>query len=338
MQRTTSPFGATAFAVLASALCLSAQGPGSCGIHLDVLANLTSTHSAVADVPGYPGAFGGYPVGAPGNPFNAYCLPGTIATFRLTVAPSALGPAPFGPGSTVTILYSVGAAPLVFPPPPGTIPGCGGAPWVISVLPPAGAIIDGLGLFGPAPIPAPSDPGHPGKLEVPVFVPFGFPFGVPVFFQAVITDPLFGMLGVSNGVALIAGPNPAEASLIPGLVPCGGFPALDEGGAVTPTPPGFTFYGFPAPVCTVHVNGYIDFGPVAVAAGCDFVGTPGDLGCPPVTPTASPRIAVNHFDADFGVPVPGGRIADLTAEFDPGLFGIPRLIRPDWGRRRGPGC
>jgi hypothetical protein len=303
-----------------------AQGAGSCGVHLDILANLTSTHAAVADVPGYPGALVGYPAGAPGNPFNAYCMPGSIATFRLTVAPSALGPAPFGPGSIVSILYAVGTAPIALFPPAGFLGGCvPGSPWIVSVSPPAGFLIDGLGLFGAAPIPAPADPGHPLKLEVPVFVPAAFPFGIPVFFQAVISSPA-GVVGLSNGVALIGGPNPAEVTLVPGLVACGAFAPTDEGFATLPTPPAFTFYGFPAPICHVHVNGFIDFAPGVPPGGCDFAGTPGDLGCPAPTVTASPRLAVNHFDTDLAIPVPAPRLTDLTMELDPGIFGTPRMI------------
>lgn len=313
-------------ALFGTSLTVDAQGPGSCGIHLDILGNLTSTHAAVADVPGYPGAFGGYPAGAPGNPFNAYCAPGSVAKLRLTVAPSALGPAPFGPGATVSILYAFGAVPTPFFPPPGFLPACApGAPWILSVLPPAGAVVDGVGLFGPPSVPPAGDPGHPLKLEVPLAVPFGFPVGIPVFFQAVIIDPVFGMLGVSNGVALIGGPNPAEVSLVPGLIPLGGFPATDEGYAPIPTPPGFTFYGFPVPACNVNTNGFIDFVP-GIPPGADFAGTPGDLGCPPATATASPRLAVNHFDIDLAIPVTALRVTDLTVEVDPGIFGIPRTI------------
>ncbi len=47
MKRFISSFAA----LLLAAAPLAAQGPGSCGFHLDVEANLTSTHSAVADLP-----------------------------------------------------------------------------------------------------------------------------------------------------------------------------------------------------------------------------------------------------------------------------------------------
>lgn len=314
------------------ALDLPAQGPGSCGFHLDIDADLTSTHSAVADLPFAPGSGPvGYPPPLPGNPYAAYATPGTTVKLKLSVPPSVLGPAPIGAGSTVTIFWALATPPIPVPPPPfpAAIPACvPGQPWIITVLPIGGAIVDGNGFVVPIPpfTPPAADPGHPHKLEVTLLVPLGLPAGLPVMFQAAAITPI-GALAVSNGVALFAGPNLAEISLLPAVVAFGGPGALDDGVAPgIPTPPGFMFYGFPAPVCNVNTNGFLDFlfAPVAVP---DVVGTAGDLGCAPVTPTASPRLAVNHFDADFTPAPPPGLIDDLTMEFaPPGPFWPSRLL------------
>ena len=49
-----------------------AQGPASCGFHLDVRCNGTGTHSAIADMPNAPGSGGfPFPAFAPGSPYTA---------------------------------------------------------------------------------------------------------------------------------------------------------------------------------------------------------------------------------------------------------------------------
>jgi hypothetical protein len=113
------------------------------------------------------------------------------------------------------------------------------------------------------------------------------------------------------------GPNPAEQPLLPLLAPvCGGNP-LDDGSVVVPTPPGFTFYGFPVPSANVYTNGFVDFMAPVAAPVCDLTGSAGDLGCVPATPTATPRIAVNHFDANFANAVTPTRVPNLTLEIAP---------------------
>jgi hypothetical protein len=316
-----NPF--TILVALTAAAGLSfAQGPGSCGFHLDILANLTSTHSAVADVQSAPGsgAFP-YPPGFPGNPYSAYATPGSTITLRVSVPPGTLSPAPFGAGSIVSIFWAVGTPNVLVMPPAGTIAPCWpGQPWVISVLPWGGALVDGTGLTGAIPLPPPSDPGFPDKLELTVNVPLVVP-GAAIMFQAVLVTPQ-NLIAVTNGVSLMAGPNPSEASLLPLLVAvCGGNP-VDDGVAPIPMPPGFTFYGFPAPMANVLTNGYVDFLPV-VGGICDFTGSLGDLGCAPPTNTASPRIAVNHFDANFAIAVPPPLVSDLTLEIAPPAPGLP---------------
>src|SRR5262249_3232647 len=115
---------AAALALLAPAAIL-AQGPGSCGFHLDVIANLTSTHAAGADSFAAPGSGPfGIPAGAPGNPYVAHCTPGTVIKLELSVPGGVLGPGPFGAGSIVSILWAVGTPNVAIAPGPGMIPPC----------------------------------------------------------------------------------------------------------------------------------------------------------------------------------------------------------------------
>jgi hypothetical protein len=200
-----------------------------------------------------------------------------------------------------------------------------GEPLVISVLPFGGAVVDGIGVLFPPAIPVPSDPGHPDKFEVIVTYP---PIAVGIVrLQALAFTPV-GLFAISNAVNILAGPNPAEVSLMPGLVPIGAFPALDEGWAgPLPTPPGFMFYGLPAPVCHVNTNGFIDFTPGPPLPIADFTGSAGDLGCPLPTLSASPRFAINHFVLDLAIPAVAPRVTDLTMEFaPPGPVTPSRLI------------
>ncbi len=301
--------------LLSCALPIAAQGPGSCGFHLDVLADRTSTHAAIADMPGAPGSGGaGYPAGAPGNPYTAYVTPGTVFKLQLSVPPSTLGPR-IGTGSLVTILWSLGTPNVAVPTPAGGLAPCQpGQPWIISVLPVIqGAILDGIGWINvPVPPTRPADPGHPYKLEVTLLYPPQVG-GVPVMFQAAAITPQ-GLLAVSNGVSLIAGVNGSEQSVLGAMGGCpGGVSPFDEGEAALPTPPAFTFYGFPAGVTFMNVNGYLSFTP----ASCDRTGSSGDLGCAPATVNASPRIAANHFDADFALGATPPRIDDVTFEIAP---------------------
>src|SRR5262245_86446 len=117
-----------------------AQGPASCGFHLDVFTADTSTHSAIADMPAAVGSFAGIPAFAPGNPYTGWLPPGTAFSLVLTVPGGALGPAPFGAGSPVTILWSVGGALVPIPPGPPIIAPCAPGPLIIGVLPIGGAL------------------------------------------------------------------------------------------------------------------------------------------------------------------------------------------------------
>ena len=314
----------------------AAQGPGSCGFHLDVLADSTSTHSALADVPGAPGGIPdvGLPAGSPGNPYTAYATPGTVVTLRLTVPAGTLGPAPLGAGSVVSIAWSLGTADLGLAPGPAGVPPCvPGQPWVVSVLPFGGTVVDGLGFLGPAPLVAPVDPGHPGALELPVLYPAFAP--APVLLQAALLTPA-GLLAVSNGVSILPAPSPYEISLLPALLPCDPpGPLLDDGFVPMPLPAGFTFYGAPVGEAFVSTNGYLLLasyytGTTATCLEpgpppCDFAGDPGDLGCFPASATEDARIAVNHYDGSFLVPPPAPLLADLTCEL---VFGttVDRFI------------
>jgi hypothetical protein len=102
---------------------------------------------------------------------------------------------------------------------------------------------------------------------------------------------------------------------------CGAFVSLDEGQALAlPTPPGFTFYGFPAPFVDMDTNGFVDFVPgvgAAIAGGCDFTGTSTDLGCAVASATARPRIDVNHADYDFSIVPAPPFIPLMTMEMRP---------------------
>ncbi len=307
---------------------VEAQGPGSAGFHLDVLGNLTSTHSAVADLPAAPGSgFAGLPPGVPGNPYTAYVTPGTSIKVRLSVAGSSLGPLPFGPGSVVTLFWSLGTPMIAIPAGPGFVPpAVPGQPFIVQVLPFGGAILDGLGVLGPPPIILPTDPGHPDKLEVSLTYPIGLPFFAPLALQALAMTPT-GLFAISNAVTIIGGPNPAEISLLGGLVGCGGGAALDDGSVGIPLPPGFLFYGFPPGIASVSTNGYVELVP---PAACDLSGSAADLGCAPATVTASPRVAVNHFDSDFSVPATPPRVADLTMEFAPPTPFTPSRVIVRW--------
>jgi hypothetical protein len=123
-------------------------------------------------------------------------------------------------------------------------------------------------------------------------------------------------------------PNPFEtADMSPSLVACGtSFPALDEGAVLgLPTPPGWSFYGFPQPSVDMDVNGYLDFAAgnggtstVAPFQACDFSGAAGDLGCaPPTAGTSRPRVDVNHADLDM-VDLPAAPfVPELTMEMRP---------------------
>jgi hypothetical protein len=110
--------------------------------------------------------------------------------------------------------------------------------------------------------------------------------------------------------------NPAEVSLLPMLIPdAGGGGPLDDGTAFgIPTPPGFAFYGVPVTSCNVNTNGFVDFLFAGAVVPVDPTGSAGDLGCAPATPTARPRVDVNHHDADFSIPTMASFISDLTVE------------------------
>lgn len=307
---------------------LLAQGPGSAGIHLDLLADNTSTHAAIADVPGAPGSLTGIAPGAVGNPYCAYATPFSPIRFRLSIAPSTLGAAPLGPGSLVSLLWSIGTPNIPLAAPPGSIPPANPGPWIVSVLPIGGALVDGLGVFGPPPFFPPVDPGHPSKLEIATLFPFGA--GPPVIVQAVILTP-GGLLGVSNGISILAGANPGETSLIPSMVMAANCPFLptDEGGASFPTPPGYSFYGTPVASAVARANGVIEFGPFANQE-CDFIPAATGLGCPIAGPEASPRIAVNFFDTDLNGVANPLLPPDLTIEVAPPTATSPSRTIVRW--------
>ncbi len=235
------------------AMATWAQGPGSCGFHLDILADLTSTHAAIADTPGAPGSGGvGYAAGAPGNPYVAYVTPGKVFKLQLSVPPSTLGAA-FGPGSLVTILWSIGTPNIAIGTPAGGLPPCQpGQPWIISVLPVGGAVVDGIGWISvPPPVTPPADPGHPYKLDVTLRYPVNGT-AAPIMFQAAAFTPQ-GLLAVSNGVGVLPGPNPNEQSVLAAMGGCpGGVNPLDEGEVALPTPPGFLFYGVVAQPAKIY--------------------------------------------------------------------------------------
>lgn len=327
--RRTVPFLVCALITSAS---LFGQGPASCGFHLDIHANGTSTHSAVADlVAGGPGAFVGMPSGAPGSPYTAYATPGTMIDMVINANSLAYGPLPIGAGSCASIFYAVGAPIIglggIGPP---FLPTCGGGPHIIGILGlgPLTTVIDTCGFLGP-PFPGPvglwdvAFNPTPGRLVFSAALP---PFMPPVMtFQVAMITPL-GTIGITNAVSLVtAGPNPAEVP-VPFPIACGGPPPLDDGQAVgLPTPGGFTFYGFPAPAgfMDMDTNGFVDFLPGAAVGGCDVAGTSGDLGCPAILATARPRIDVNHANYDFGGGPPAAPwVPGMTMEFRPAVPGL----------------
>jgi hypothetical protein len=309
-----------------------AQGPGACGYHLDVYADLTSTHAATADIPFAVGSFGAFvPPGAPGNPYTAWATPGTPVTFRLACPIETLGPLPAGPYNVFSILWTIGFAPFPLPPGPPFAGTCapGGIVGVYA-LPIMGALVDGLGIVGPPPITPSVTTPFPGVFEITALLPVGAPF--PLTFQAVVVDAA-GMVALSNGVSILPGPNPAEMSVLPLLLPSGaGALPLDDGQAVgIPTPAGFAFYGVPAPLFDVDTNGFIDFAIGAMAAGgTDLAGTVGDFGCAVATATARPRVDANHADIDFGIAPPFPLVADLTVEMAPPLPPTPARTIVRW--------
>jgi hypothetical protein len=327
MNRTNAIAALSAVLVVLAAGPARAQGPGSCGFHLDLITNDTSTHAAVADLPGGPGSgVTGLPPGTPGNPYCAYAAPGSTFRVRLTVPGTSLGPAPFGPGSLVTILWATATIPFPMTPPAGvsTAPCTTGQAWIVSALPWGGAIVDGIGLTGPPPTTPPVIPSMPDRFEVTLRYPG---VGTPVHFQAVLFTPT-GRLAVSNGASLLTGPSPHQLSLLPTLVPCGGASPLDEGRALFDLPAGFAFYGVPVARAHAHTNGFIDFLPTG-AWTCDPVGAPDDIGCAAAGPETSPRIAPNHFDATFAGALPAPLVADLTVETAPPGGGLParKIVR-----------
>jgi hypothetical protein len=328
-MRTHAQFGRWSFSALAALLTawtLPAQGPGSCGFHLDILSADTSTHSPIADMPA---TVTGIVPGAPGNPYDAYAPPGTAIRLVVSVPFGTLGPFPLGAGSPITIVWSVGALPIPSPFPGLFLPTCGGGPPIVGVLPLGGTIVDGIGLFGAPPIVPTADPGFPSRFSVTLMLP---PFPLPpINFQAVVMLGPFG-LTVTNAVSILTGPSPFQVSLIPGLVPSGAAPATDDGQFVgLPTPPGFAFYGVPTAMCDVDVNGFIDFCPGAAACGgSDFSSGATAAGCAPVSALVRPRINADHFDVDLLVPPPVPLIAGLSVEFAPPGPGWPARTIVRW--------
>jgi hypothetical protein len=315
-----------------------AQGPGSCGLHLDVLADRTSTHASISGMPGAPGSGTvAMAPGEPGNPYSAYATPGSPITVRLSLPGGLLGPAPFGPGSKITLGWSLATPNIpVAASPPLVSPCQPGQAIVVSVLPLGGVLVDGVGLFGPAPLLPPVDPGYPDTWSMTLLyplVPMPLP---PVIFQAVVETPLG--IAISNAVSILPGSSPHETSLKPALTSCGGgggFAHLRDGSTTVPTPPGFTFYGVPAPIANVHVDGFLDFLPPGFPAPCDPTGEYGDFGgggmsCGPPTPEARPRIDVNHFDGTMGPHVGSTLISDLTREVVPPTATVPARVILRW--------
>lgn len=312
----------TAFVLLCAAV--RAQGAGSCGVHLDVLADGTSTHAAIGDIPRGPGSGSGLTVYDPGNPFIAWATPGSVIKLRLSVPAGTFGVpgvGPFGAHSAVSIFWSLGSLGATNTPyavPFYGEPCCDPAqPWIISVLPAGGSFIDGVGFLGPQTLFAPTEPGFPHHLELSVVMPaFLAPPDYAVA-QALILTP-GGNYAVSNGVTIVGYPsNPGEQSVVANLQQACVFSPTDEGFVAQATPPGFQFFGYPAPNVNITPNGYLDVVPNGTNGSCDYSGSPGGFGCGSGFPTVEPRIAVNHFDADVAATFPGIPPADITVESAP---------------------
>jgi hypothetical protein len=317
---------------LASVLTAStfAQGPGSCGFHLDIITNDTSTHAAVADLPGGPGAqLGGLAPGSIGNPFSAWATAGTQVKFRVEAPPTTVAnfasTTPVGSGGLVSIFYSAPGPNILLPPPAGAIPACSIPVWVISVLPVAGSLIDGAGLLGPPPVIPPSIPGFPSAFEITGQLPVGLP---PLNFQAAVMNPN-GQLAVTNGVTLITGTSPWQAPVT--LFPPTGCPwtPSDEGIGNVTMPPGFRFYDVPTGNGVVRPNGLVEFGPAA-GTGCPFDATVNGFGCLPALPEVTPRVAVNIVDNDLAVTPAGSNVVGLTVEYAPPTGTCPSRTIVRW--------
>lgn len=293
-----------------------AQGPGSCGFHLDFIGGRTATHGAIADIPGAPGALSGMAPTAPGNPYVAYTSPGAPFTLFVGVPRGTLGPSPLGAGSCLTLLYSFAGAvtPLAALPP--IIPPCESSTIIVGVLPIDGTVFDSCGLVTPAPLNFSFDPGWPNRITLTgTYSPNAPPV---VMLQGAMITPS-GQIGLTNAVAVISGTNPNETSRASSLVSCGAGTLADDSQALAiPTPPGFSFYGVPTASADMDVNGFLDFLPgAATGGGCDTAGTHTDFGCTTPSATARPRVDVCHADWNLGVPTVPGLYPDMTTEFRP---------------------
>jgi hypothetical protein len=321
----------TCLSISLCALIVSAplfgQGPGSCGFHLDLRANETSTHSAGGDAPGGPGGVVPLPAGFPGNPYNAYITPGSPCQLIISGNSLAFGPGPLGPGSCLTLFWAPGSAFIPIAVGPPIIGTCGGGPLMVGVLPGLMTIFDSCGFSGP---PAPFgffDSGS-GRFLFNGTIP---PFAPPVFtLQAAGATP-GGAIWVTNGITVSFGPNPNEVPVAP-PVACGGFVPLDEGQSLgQPVPPGFAFYGVAVPGVDVDMNGFVDFVPGAATGGaCDFSGASADLACPAPGPQARARVDVNHFDINMAVVPAAPFVPAVTMEMRPPTPGSPDAIIYRW--------
>jgi hypothetical protein len=294
-------------------------------LHLDIITSNVSTHSAIADMPA---PVTGIAPGAPGNPYDAYAAPGTPIRLVVTVPAGTLGMAPIGAGSPISIAWSVGAFPVVNPFVGLFWPTCAVAEPILGVLPLGGTIVDGVGLFGPAPLVPTADPGFPQTFSITLRLP---PFALPpVNFQAIMMTPLG--LAVTNAASVISGPDFAELDLVPLLVPNAALPATNEGQALgIATPPGFTFYGVPTPACDVDVNGFLDFCPGAAGCGGNDVSSGASAaGCVPVSALVRPRINVDHYNIDLAVAPPAPMVSGLTVVFAPPGPGRPARTIVRW--------
>jgi hypothetical protein len=269
---------------------LIAQGPASCGFHLDFVGGNTTTHAAVADMPGAPGTGVGLPPGAPGSPYTAYTAPAAPFTLFLGVPRGTLGPAPLGAGSCLTLVYSFEGTLTPLPASPPLVPPCQGGPLIIGVLPIHGTVVDSCGLLSGNPLNFIADPGWPNRIMLTgTYSPLAPPL---IMLQAVMLTGA-GQLAVSNALAIKTGTNPAETSQTSALATCGATTLSAD----------------------MDVNGFIDFLPgAATGGGCDTTGTSQDLGCATATAHARPRIDVCHADWNLGVPTVPGLVADLSTE------------------------